>query len=155
MKNRHIDNSLQNVSSEYVKELLNRFGDITKDRTLALKLLDAQSKITLDLIKALHKSHKESLLSSVMLAVPQVMKDKTYRGNVAFVYTSIALNKDQKDKLSTILRKKISNNIEIIFEVDNSLSGGILITYKDNEIDLTLESSVKDFIRTLSLQTNE
>ena len=58
------------------------------------------------------------------------------------VTSKVALNKEQKNKLESLLASKLSKKVNIINVVDESLIGGIKCEYEGKLIDLTVRGKL-------------
>lgn len=67
----------------------------------------------------------------------------TQEGNIP---VNVKLNKepsdDVKEKISSFVSNKFNKSMQVNYEIDASLIGGIIIKHKDNEIDLSLDNKL-------------
>ena len=61
------------------------------------------------------------------------------------VYSHDKLSSDYLDKLKEKLSKKTKRNISLTNIIDEKITAGIKVTYESKEIDLTLDTKMKNF----------
>jgi len=95
----------------------------------------------LEVVSALKKVNREDLIPNFIEELTNLLKSDI--GAVAYVHTPIALQKSQLTEIEDKLTKRFNDKIKVIEVEDKKILGGILIKYKDQEVDLTVNSKIR------------
>tara|TARA_B100001115_G_C15778790_1_gene382887 strand:+ start:215 stop:733 length:519 start_codon:yes stop_codon:yes gene_type:complete len=132
------------ASSENIKSLKIFFKDktISKKEKLqtALSLVNDDSSIE-PFFKTIADNNRFDLLPDLF----------QYFLNYCFtqednIPVNVKLNKEPtdeiKERISSFVSNKFNKSMQVNYEIDSSLIGGIIIKHKDNEIDLSLDNKL-------------
>ncbi|GAB6034994.1 F0F1 ATP synthase subunit delta [Galenea microaerophila] len=96
-----------------------------------------------NLLQVLAENHRLILLPFIA-EIYEALKAEEEKRVKANVLTAFELTKEQEDQLKTALNKKYDANVEINYEVDPSLIGGIKIKVGDWVIDGSVATQLKE-----------
>ncbi|MDD3647937.1 MAG: ATP synthase F1 subunit delta [Candidatus Dojkabacteria bacterium] len=97
----------------------------------------------------LDKHGKLKLLPEIVREFKKLLEAEV-KENIVFVKSTVPLSKEQIGKLKEKVKKVFGKNLEIYVVVDPSLAGGLILKYKDQLVDLSVESKVEDLIKSIS-----
>lgn len=67
----------------------------------------------------------------------------------AWISSAVELSDEQKSKLKATLEDKLKDNIDMIFEVDPELIGGLIVRVGDNVIDNSIKGKLNGLTKSL------
>jgi F-type H+-transporting ATPase subunit delta len=130
-------------------ELKNIFYSPATLKSSKIKLIEALTqalktdKTVEEFLKVLVKNSREYVLDHLVDFYKQIL-DASKNIKQVKVKSSQTLTEKDKNTLSKYLKTDlIKENIEIRFEEDSSLLGGVLIQYDNNVIDLSIAGALK------------
>lgn len=108
-----------------------------KSRVNAVDVLEVLEQTS----KELEKQGKSALLPHVVTEFKHELQSDT-ASNTAVVSAPAELSNDQLKELKKKLDKKFDTDINIVTEIDSTILGGIVIRYKDQVIDLSVNARI-------------
>lgn len=70
------------------------------------------------------------------------------------VYTTIKLTKEQIEKISTLIGKKVKQSVELENKIDNQIIGGIKVVIGDKVFDMSVSSQIEEMTTKLMKGVN-
>ena len=95
----------------------------------------------LEVVNALKKVNREDLIPNFIEELTNLLKNDI--GAVAYVHTPLTLEKAELSEIKNKLTKRFDDEIKVVEVEDKKIIGGILIKYKDQEVDLTVNSKIR------------
>jgi len=135
---------LLDESPDVVEYLLRaeRSGDVSGKITHGLNQKLELSTLTGRLLDIISERKRLGLLPDIVKAIQSEIKEK--RGKTEATVTSIRdLDLDEKERIQTALNTLTQKDVEIIWEQDSHILGGLYIRIGDQIFDGTLRNRVK------------
>lgn len=117
-------------------------GVLSSDQTMSILSELFQGYIdnkSHNLLKIMADNKNLLALSELYCVYDELFKNLSGKTDV-FITSALPLNDNNKTKLLNALEKKLGKSVNIFFEVDNNIIGGLLVKYND----LVIDSSVKN-----------
>tara|TARA_B100000029_G_scaffold495798_1_gene561225 strand:- start:1575 stop:2087 length:513 start_codon:yes stop_codon:yes gene_type:complete len=103
---------------------------------------DQVEKKTINFIKVLGESKRLSLIPSISKEYTKLMANKEETSEVV-VTSAYELTKEQKEKISSGLKKRYGDNISFATKIDPSLIGGFSTKNGDEVIDFSIKGKIE------------
>ncbi len=138
------------IAVKFAKALREELSTHIQDKLLLEKVIrTANANLTLELIETLVETHKEDLMEDIMKELITVVDEGVTSEDTAYVLSPLELSDPQKVIVTKAAKDKFGENVKVDFVLDDKMSGGLLIKYRDMEIDLTAESRLKKFLHSI------
>ncbi|MBN1915840.1 F0F1 ATP synthase subunit delta [Candidatus Dojkabacteria bacterium] len=135
------------IAVSFAKALKEELVSSLGDERLADKSLSSFYKVTTDLVRVLKEVHREDLFLEAFSRSEDTASMKLVEEDLAYVLSPIELTEIQVSLLKKVLGKKLGVDVKMKVVLDESIKGGLLIKYKDMEIDLRAESKLKKLLQ--------
>jgi ATP synthase F1 delta subunit len=119
--------------SLYLKEL--RRHNVKRTSDLSTALLDL-----IPFVKELSKKDISMVVEMLQMFVQLLEKDVST--DIVYVFSNVELTSVQKKRLISKVSERFSDDIDVEFVLDKSISGGIVIKYADTLIDLSVDKKL-------------
>lgn len=119
-----------------------------KQETIEKLFTDKLSKDLIGLMVLLLKKARQGYLVSILEYYLEEYKRHNKLATV-YVQSAVELNDDQKNKLQQSIEKSRQEKVDIIYECDAQLIGGLVIRIGDNVIDNSIRGKLDDLTRSL------
>ena len=103
---------------------------------------DQVEKKTINFIKDLGESKRLSLIPSISKEYTKLMANKEETSEVV-VTSAYELTKEQKEKISSGLKKRYGDNVSFATKIDPSLIGGFSTKNGDEVIDFSIKGKIE------------
>ncbi len=103
---------------------------------------DQVEKKTINFIKVLGESKRLSLIPSISKEYTKLMANKEETSEVV-VTSAYELTKEQKEKISSGLKKRYGDNVSFATKIDPSLIGGFSTKNGDEVIDFSIKGKLE------------
>mgnify|MGYP001340979749 CR=1 FL=1 len=103
---------------------------------------DQVEKKTINFIKVLGESKRLSLIPSISKEYTKLMANKEETSEVV-VTSAYELTKEQKEKISSGLKKRYGDNVSFATKIDPSLIGGFSTKNGDEVIDFSIKGKIE------------
>ena len=101
------------------------------------------SALLTEVFGELRKRGREKLFSDILDELIKLLRSDL-NDNIAIVQTPFELEKSQVDLLEKKLSRIFASQIIVNQQIDNEISGGLIIYYKDKVVDLSIDKKVSE-----------
>ena len=144
-----------NIYSNLLNDAVNSFDDFIRVKNgldefnsslkndLSINTSNSMSVILVEVLKVVIENNDINLLKDIAKNFTLLSKQKL---NIAFVevVSSNEMNSDQKDDITNSLSELIKKKIDINFNVDKNLIGGLKIKVDDTLYDSSLQTKLEN-----------
>lgn len=95
-----------------------------------------------DIAVELEKQRKVELLPEIIRQV-KVLSHQAGQSKIVYVTSAVELTEKQKVAIQKKVEQQFGEGVVIQAEVDRSLLGGVIIRYKDKEIDISVKKQIQ------------
>lgn len=136
--------ALCSESSEFTLMLKSPIINTSKKLSIIKSLFEKNlSKTTYLFIELITKKKRESLLHSISKNFIELYKSH-HKIITASVTTTIALDKELKEKVVSFVKKKMDKDVELKEEINHDILGGAIIKVGDFQIDDSVKKQLKE-----------
>jgi F-type H+-transporting ATPase subunit b len=125
---------IQKAREDAKQEELNLLKGV-RDQVGVLSIAATQKLLGAALDEKKQKALVDEFFSGVKSGKIVVLEDEKFEGEVAVVTSALPLSKAEKDVITKDILKRSAKDVEVIFEVDPDLLGGLTIRVGDTMVD--------------------
>jgi ATP synthase F1 delta subunit len=100
-------------------------------------------------VKYIQSDGKSETTSRTVRNLLSRVSDDDKKQNIAYVFSAVALNKDEHDAITAFIEKLVGHPVTVDASVHTSLIGGIRIMVGDWVLDTSLKNQLQDLKSTL------